>query len=174
LNFSHSTNLGLLEQRLLEGGAGLAVRFQKLFAALRYSIERELPPPSRAGLIERTLHIVSILPSVEWGTRFRLAAGANVGVSSAVGNLQTQTITSASLRPSVRVLGGLELAAEAAVRSAGPGNESLHALRGEVGYRFSSQVLLAAGYTVLGFSGLGVGSVNDRVDRVYLRAEVAH
>ena len=81
---------------------------------------------------------------------------------------------SASLRPAVRIVGGLEVAAEVARRSQAADGE-LTALRGEVGWRFNENFLLAAGFTALGFSGLGLDNgAGERRDRVYLRAEAAY
>jgi len=174
LNFAHSVNAGRMEQRLVEASTGLAARWKGVFAALRYSVERELPPPSRGGWVERSLHVVSLLPAIQLHERLRVSAGVHLGVGQTAGT--SSSILSAALRPSVRVVKGLEVAAEGALRSAAPGGGggSLHALRGEVGYRFNPGVLMAAGYNVVGFTGLGLGSMNDRVDRFYLRAEVAH
>jgi hypothetical protein len=51
----------------------------------------------------------------------------------------------------------------------------LTALRGEAGYRFDDRFLVAVGYTVFGFSGLGVSpSDSGNSERVYLRAELAY
>jgi hypothetical protein len=79
------------------------------------------------------------------------------------------------VRPSVRVVGGLEAAVEVARRTSAREGESLSSLRGEVGYRVDEGLRFAAGYTVLGFSGLGLsGETTDESDRLYLRAEVAY
>ncbi|MHB8878215.1 MAG: flagellar motor protein, partial [Myxococcaceae bacterium] len=176
-NYSDTTNEGALEARLLEGSAGLAWRFESGMVVLRYSIERELQPPSRGGFAEKSLQIVQLMPAVTLGSRFALAAGGSAGWSDAAGN--GGLVLSGSLRPSVKVVGGLELAVEVARRSAAPdGGESisdLTALRGEAGYRFNEQMVLALGYTVFGFSGLGLSDgAQDSRDRVYLRAELAY
>jgi len=67
----------------------------------------------------------------------------------------------------------LEVGAEVAGRSAAEDGGSLHALRAELAYRFDERLRLAAGYSVLGFSGLGIGPSQDE-GRVHLRAEVAY
>ncbi len=144
-------------------------------AVLRYSIDRELPPqlPGRAPFAEKGLQVVSLMPALRLGQRFALAAGGHVGWSDAAGN--GGTVLSGTLRPSVKVVGGLELAVEVARRSAALDGGELTALRGEAGYRLNEQMMLALGYTVFGFSGLGLsdGAADSR-DRVYLRAELAY
>jgi hypothetical protein len=75
----------------------------------------------------------------------------------------------------VKVVGGLELAAEVARRTSAPDGGELTALRGELGYRVDDRVLLALGYTAFGFSGLGLSAGSaDSQDRVYVRAELAY
>jgi hypothetical protein len=63
---------------------------------------------------------------------------------------------------------------EVARRSSAADGESLSSIRGEVGYRVDEGLRFAAGYTVLGFSGLGLSGETDESDRLYLRAEVAY
>ena len=80
-----------------------------------------------------------------------------------------------SVRPTVRVVGGLEAGVEVALRTSSPVDESLTAVRAEVGYRVDDRFRVAAGYTLLGFSGLGLpGESESDADRLYLRAEVAY
>jgi hypothetical protein len=140
---------------------------------LRYSIERGLPPQTRDAAAETGLQVVSLMPALRLTQRFALAAGLHAGWSGAAGN--SGLVLSGSLRPSVKVVAGLELAAEVARRSAAPDGGELTALRGEAGYRINEQMLLALGYTAFGFSGLGLsdGAADSR-DRVYLRAELAY
>lgn len=174
LNFSDTSQRGVLEARLVEATASVAWRLDQGMAVLRYSLLRELPPPSRGGAFgERTLQTVSLLPAVRFGPRFSLAAGAHAGWSEVSGN--TGLVLSASLRPAVKVVGGLELAAEVVRRTSAPDGGELTALRGELGYRVDDRVLLALGYTAFGFSGLGLSAGSaDSQDRVYVRAELAY
>jgi hypothetical protein len=130
-----------------------------------------LPGP-RGGFGDRALQIFSLLPAVQLGDRLAVAAGLHAGRSSrgeAVAWVWTGT-----LRPSVRVVGGLETAVEVARRTSASDDGALSALRAEVGYRVDAGLRFAAGYTVLGFSGLGLSGETDESDRLYLRAEVAY
>jgi hypothetical protein len=75
----------------------------------------------------------------------------------------------------IGVLQLLELAGEVARRSSAPDRGELTSVRAEAGYRFNEQALMAAGYTLFGFSGLGLPtSGRERDDRFYLRAELAY
>jgi hypothetical protein len=90
-----------------------------------------------------------------------------------VKELQEQWIVTGSIRPAVRVWRGIELAVEFARRSASLDGGELTAVRGEVGYRFCSGGLIAAGYTAFGYSGLGLSPTGTGdEDRLYLRVEV--
>ena len=103
----------------------------------------------------------------------RVAAGLHAARSS-LGDTVVWTGTG-TLRPTVRVVGGLEAGVELARRTSSPAGEALTALRTEVGYRVDDRFRVAAGYTLLGFSGLGVpGDSAGDSDRLYLRAEVAY
>ncbi|MGZ3461180.1 MAG: hypothetical protein ACXU86_22045, partial [Archangium sp.] len=102
-----------------------------------------------------------------------LAAGLHVGRSNRAA--VAIWVLTGSLRPSVRVVGGLEVAVEAAARSTAPEDESLGSLRGEVAYRVDERLRVAAGYTLLGFTGTGLPEeAQSGSDRLYLRAEVAY
>jgi len=87
-------------------------------------------------------------------------------------------LLAASLRPSFRVIGGLELAAEVARRSSAPDGGELNAFRVEAGWRFDDRFLVAVGFNAIGYSGIGIDvpteSPSGSKDRVYLRAEVAY
>jgi hypothetical protein len=72
------------------------------------------------------------------------------------------------------VVGGLELAAEVARRSSAPDGGELAAVRAEAGYRIGDQFLMALGFTVLGYSGLGLDPTAQQNNRLYLRGEVAY
>jgi hypothetical protein len=168
MNWSDTLAGGVAEATLLEANAGLAWRIDPAVVVLYYGMERELAPPRR-GFGVRTLRRVSLMPSMRFGDRVAIAAGAHLGWSTVDGN--GAFVLSGSLRPSVRVIGGLELAAEVARRSAAPEGGELDALRGEVGYRFGPDLMLAAGYTALGFTGLGLSAEDAKQDRLYLRGE---
>jgi hypothetical protein len=80
----------------------------------------------------------------------------------------------ASLRPSVRIWQGIEVAAEVVRRSQASDGGELTSIRGELGYRFAENFFLGGGYTFFGFSGLGLNDgAPERRDRIYLRAEAA-
>jgi hypothetical protein len=173
VNFARTLGGEQLEQRLLEGYTGVAWRPEPFLLVARYSVTRELLPGPRGGFGDRALQIFSLLPAVQLGDRLAVAAGLHAGRSSrgeAVAWVWTGT-----LRPSVRVVGGLETAVEVARRTSASDDGALSALRAEVGYRVDSGLRFATGYTVLGFSGLGLsGETTDESDRLYLRAEVAY
>lgn len=162
----HTTRDGVLLSRVIEGLASLAWRFEIGTVIARYSYRQELGP-TLVG--EQRQHLISVLPAFRIGDRFGLAAGAHASLT------QDGWLLSASLRPSVRVIGGLELAVEVAARSASPDGGGLASLRGEVGYRFDGRFLVAVGFNAFGFSGTGTESgAAVRRDRVYLRAEVGY
>jgi len=162
--FSHATRLGRLESRLVDASVALAWRFAVGAVVARYTWQQEL-----RGGNERRLHLVSLLTAFKVTGRFTLGAGGHLaGTAEGV-------VLSASLRPAVRIIAGLELAAEGALRTSSPDGGSLSSLRGEVGYRFDQRFYVGAGYTAFGFSGTGIdnGSTGSR-DRIYLRTEVAY
>jgi hypothetical protein len=162
-----------VEARLLEGYAALAWRPGPFLLVARYGLTRELLPGERAVFGERGQQIISLLPAVRVGDRFGLAAGLHAGRSNR-GEVAIWVFTG-SLRPSVRVVGGLEVAVEAARRSVAPEGEALGSLRGEVAYRVDERLRVAAGYTLLGFTGTGLPEeTRDGSDRLYLRAELAY
>lgn len=168
-DYADTYNLDVREARLLEGTAGLTWRSEPGIWLLQYSVTRELSPPPRA-FGERTLQVVSLLPAYTFG-RFSLAAGAHVGFSEDAG--ERATVFSASVRPGLRVWRGVEVAVEAARRTADLSGGGLTALRGELGYRIDSHALIAAGYTFFGYSGLGLSPTPDgSQDRLYVRAEL--
>ncbi|RKG74612.1 hypothetical protein, partial [Corallococcus terminator] len=72
-------------------------------------------------------------------------------------------------------VGGLEVAVEGARRTSAADGQGLSSFRTEVAYRLDERLRVALGYTVLGFSGLGLGADSvDAPDRLYLRAELAY
>jgi hypothetical protein len=170
LNWSDTISGGAAEAAFLEASTGLAWRIEPAIVVLHYGMERERSPLS-SGSAERTLRRASLMPSLRLGDRLSVAAGAHLGWSTINGN--TAFILSGSVRPSVRVIGDVEVAAELARRSSAPDGGDLNALRGEVGYRFGPDLMLAAGYSVLGFTGLGLAPGDSEQDRLYLRGEAA-
>lgn len=158
------------DSRLLEATTGVSFRGEVATVILQNSYQREQLPRSRTGAGERGFNAVSLLPSLRLSRRFGLAMGMHAGQSFEAG--QSAFVLSGSLRPSVKVVGGLEVAAEVAGRTSAPDGGQLHAVRGELGYRFNEALLMAAGYTLLGFEGIGLSFDRANRDRVYLRAEV--
>lgn len=170
--FAHTARAAVLLARLFEGSAALAFRVENGAVLLRYTLLKELKPSEPQLRAERTLHLASLMPGLHFGDRVTVAAGLHLGLTTLA--LGQQLIVSGSLRPGVRVVGGLELAVEGAARTAGA-NGGLVALRGEAGWRFDDRFLLAAGYSFFGFSGLGVDpALDDSGSRAYLRAEVGY
>jgi hypothetical protein len=174
VNVSQTTNLGLLEARFVDANAGVAWRKGPWALILHYGLTRNLPPPSPTNAFqgELVLQTITLQPALHVGQRFTLSGGANLGWSSLAGT--NALVLSASLRPSVRVVGGLELAAEVARRSSAPDGGELNAVRAEAGYRIGDPFLMALGFTVLGYSGLGVDPTARQDSRIYLRGEVAY
>jgi|GEM_PF-1187693 len=173
VDFARTVNTDVLETRLVEGYAAVAWRPGPWLLVARYGITRELLPGLRAAFGDRALQTFSLLPAVRLGDRFSVAAGLHAGRSSVEDS--TRWVWTGTLRPSLRVVGGLEVGAELARRTASPEGERLTAVRAEVAYRVDERLRLATGYTLLGFSGLGlVPGTSDNQDRLYLRAEVAY
>lgn len=169
--FAHTRQGPQMIARLLEGTVSVAWRPAWGAVVARYTLQRELAPPSQGGFAQRSLDLVSLMPTVRMGSRFTLGAGAHVALSGFEG--ARTLLLSASLRPAVRIIGGLEVAAEVARRSQAQDGQ-LTAVRGEVGWRFNENFLLAAGFTALGFNGLGLNETTpDARNRAYLRAEAA-
>ncbi len=168
VNASDTRRSDSLEALLVESSVGLSWRPGPLLLVAQWAQERE----RRADRpLDVALRRLSVMPSVRLGDRFAVASGAHVGWSSV--GASRATVVSASLRPSVRVVGGLELAAEVARRSAAPDGGELTAVRSEAGYRFGDALMMAVGYNVFGFEGLGLSPVREEAQRVYLRAEAA-
>lgn len=161
--WTHGTRNGVLVDRAVDATAAVAWRTGPLTLVGRYAYRQLLRPE----LDERT-HVISVQPSVRLFERLTVGAGGHLALT------QAGPIVSASLRPAVRVWQGIEVAAEAAARSATPDGGSWASLRGEAGYRFDHRLFVGAGYTAFGFSGTGLeaGATASR-DRVYLRTEVA-
>lgn len=173
VDFSRTVNLDALEARFVEGYAAVAWRPGPWLVVARYGLTRELLPGARAAFGDRALQIFSLLPAVRLGDRLSVAAGLHAGRSSLEDSVRW--VWTGTVRPAVRVTGGLEVGAELARRTASPEGEGLTAVRAEVAYRVDERLRLAAGYTLLGFSGLGLtADSSDNQDRLYLRAEVAY
>ncbi|MBZ4421714.1 flagellar motor protein [Myxococcus sp. RHSTA-1-4] len=173
VDFARTVNEDALEARLLEGYAAVAWRPGPWLLVARYGLTRELLPGTRAAFGDRGLHVFSLLPAVRVGDRLSVAAGLHAGRSSLEDSVRW--VWTGTLRPAVRVVGGLEVGAELARRTASPEGERLTAVRAEVAYRVDERLRLATGYTLLGFSGLGLtDDSTENQDRLYLRAEVAY
>ncbi len=173
VNVAHTRANGFLDARFLEATTALVWRIDPAILVARYSARRELSPATRKLFGERTFHTVSLLPALRVGDRFQLGSGLHAAWNSEGGN--QSLVLSGSLRPSVRVVGGLELAAEVAARTVSQEGEQWAAMRGEAGYRFDERIMIAAGYTFFGFTGLGLlEGAEGRADRLYLRAELAY
>ncbi|HVE86029.1 MAG TPA: flagellar motor protein, partial [Myxococcales bacterium] len=167
VNLGDTVQSGARAAGFLEGTSALAYRSDAWMAVLRYSLTREQPP----GGIERVYSIASLVPALRVADRVTLWGGLHAGWSSEDAN--QGMVLSASVRPAVQVVGGLELSAEVARRSSAPLGGELTALRGEAGWRFGDRTYVGAGYTLLGFSGTGVTPTPESNDRLYLRAELA-
>jgi hypothetical protein len=173
VTFARTQGAEQLEQRLVEGYSAVAWRPGPFLVVARYSLTRELLPGSRGAFGERGLQLFSLLPAVRLGDRFSLAAGLHAGRSSLAD--ASEWVWTGTLRPTVRVVGGLEMGLEGARRGSAREGQELSALRTEVGYRVDEGMRFAAGYTLVGFSGLGLsGDGMDEAQRLYLRAEVAY
>ncbi|CAM3130858.1 flagellar motor protein [Corallococcus soli] len=173
LDLAHTTGREGLEARFAEGFASLAWRPGPWLLVARYGLTRELSPGVRSAFGDRVLQTLSLMPAVRVGDRLAVAAGLHTGRSS-LGD-SARWVWTGTLRPSVRVVGGLEVAVEAAQRTSAADGQDLTSLRTEVAYRLEERLRVALGYTVLGFSGLGLGADSvDAPDRLYLRAELAY
>lgn len=162
--WTHSVRNDTLVGRNVDATLAAAWRFERGELLARYAWKQSWAPT-----LEQRLHVVSLLPTLRFGDRFALGAGAHLGFT------ELGPILSGSIRPSVRLWEGLEVAAEAAARTFAPDGGSWASLRGEVGYRFDHRFFIGAGYTAFGFSGTGLdnGAAGSR-DRVYLRTEVSY
>jgi hypothetical protein len=173
VDFARTADAEALEARFVEGYAAVAWRPGPWLVVARYGLTRELLPGARAAFGERALQLFSLLPAVKLGDRLSVAAGLHAGRSSLEDSVRW--VWTGTVRPAVRVVGGLEVGAELARRTASEEGERLTAVRAEVAYRVDERLRLAAGYTLLGFSGLGMtADSTENQDRLYLRAEVAY
>ncbi len=162
--WTHSTQAGEMTGRSLDATAAVAWRFSSGAVLARYAYRQNW-----SASFEERLHVVSVLPTLRFGDRFALGAGGHLGFT------RFGPILTGSLRPSVRLWAGLEIAGEAAARSLAPDGGSWASLRGELGYRFDQRFFVGMGYTAFGFSGTGLesGATASR-DRLYLRTEVSY
>lgn len=172
VQWHHTSKGGALAARLFEGTAAVSWRHRLATVVLRYALQREILPPQRLATAERGFHLVSLLPTVRFHERFQVGAGLHASFGAVPGD--DEVAFAASIRPAVRIWQGIEVAAEVARRSQASDGGELTSVRGEAGYRFAENFFLGAGYTVFGFSGLGLNDGSaERRDRLYLRAEAA-
>ncbi len=162
--WTHSAREGQMVGRTVDATLSAAWRFGSGAVIARYAWTQNWSP-----VLESRQHVVSLLPTFRLGDRFALGAGGHLGFT------ELGPVLAGSLRPSVRIWEGLEVAAEGAARTLNIGGSSWASLRGEVGYRFDHRFFFGVGFNAFGFSGTGLdaGATSSR-DRVYLRAEVAY
>ena len=173
VDFGRTAGAEALEARFVEGYAAVAWRPGPWLVVGRYAVTRELLPGARAAFGDRALQVFSLLPAIQVGALLSMAAGLHAGRSSLEDSVRW--VWTGTVRPAVRVVGGLEVGAELARRTASPEGERLTAVRAEVAYRVDERLRMATGYTLLGFSGLGLtADSTENQDRLYLRAEVAY
>lgn len=162
--WTHSTKNDQLVGRSVDATAAFAWRSGPAAVLARYAYRQDW-----TATFDQRLHVVSLLPTLRFGDRFALGAGGHLGFT------QFGPILSGSLRPSVRVWEGIELAAEVAARSLTPDAGGWASLRGELGYRFDHRFFVGAGYNAFGFSGTGLDfGAAAAQGRVYLRTEVSY
>lgn len=162
--WTHSMKSELMVGRSVDATAAIAWRFGPGAVMARYAYKQEW-----TSTFEQRLHVISLLPTVKLGDRFAVGAGGHLGFT------RFGPILSASLRPSVRVWDGLEVAAEVAARSLAPDAGGWASLRAELGYRFDHRFFVGAGYNAFGFSGTGLDfGAAAAQGRVYLRTEVSY
>ncbi|MGC4113466.1 MAG: hypothetical protein QM765_02105 [Myxococcales bacterium] len=165
-------NRGVDETFALEGYAGASLRLEPFVLLASYSIVDRAPalPQSETSGTE-LVHLVALRPSVVLFDRLRIGAGIH-GAFYRTGG--TTAVLAGSIRGAVRIVGGLEAAAEYSRRSSAPEGEALDAFRVEAAYWFDQMLGVALGYNLHGYSGDGVDPRNTGSDRVYLRLEAAY
>jgi len=170
-NASKTRNRGVNEAQFLEGTLGAAFRLEPVTLLASWAVVNEFPAGGREARARRLYHLLALRPSLQVGERFRLGSGVHVGLFN---GSDPDTVLAGSIRPSVRIVGGLEAAVEAARRSIAPEGEAMNAYRVELGYWLEETLGVAVGYNVYGFSGTGVEPGPARTDRIYLRLEAAY
>jgi hypothetical protein len=165
-------NRGLDETFALEGYAGASLRLEPFVLLASYSIVDRAPAGSQSETAGTELvHLVALRPSVVLFDRLRIGAGLHAAFYRTGG---TTAVVAGSIRPAVRIVGGLEAAAEYSRRSSAPAGQALDAVRVEAAYWFDQMLGVALGYNLHGFSGDGVDPRSTQSDRIYLRLEAAY
>jgi hypothetical protein len=174
-NFSRTLEgeSGRIAAEVFENYTALAWRPGAFALVIRHGLLREVSPGERSVFGERAQQVISLLPALRLGERFALSAGLHAS-QSRQGSIGVWVLTG-SLRPSVRVVGGLEVAVEWVGRSVAADDESLYALRGEVAWRVDPRMRVGVGYTLLGFTETGLpGESSNGSNKLYVRAELAY
>jgi len=127
----------------------------------------------RPGAEEREGVLGRLAATAALGGRLTVGAGAGLGVQRVAGTRDDRL--SGSVRASVRVVGPVDVGAEAARRGPlGDGHDVgvRSALRAEVGVRLPVG-RLALGYHLVGFTGDGLEPEGE-AGRLFLRAQLAY
>jgi hypothetical protein len=172
LNFSRTVGPASIEAELFEWTAGAALRLSPWMVVARYSRLVELPPLERRLRGQERVQLLSLQPALEPGSRFRLGAGLHAAFNGSGG--EAANLVSFSVRPAMKLVGDVELAIEAARRSAAPDGQEVNALRAEVVAFWDGVFGVGVGCNRCGFAGTGGGPDEGRTDRVYVRAEAAY
>jgi hypothetical protein len=162
-------DLSGVRARLLELSAGGALRYS--FGALLATATRI--EERRPGADEREAVLARLAATADAGGRLTFGAGAGIAVQRVAGGRDDRL--SGSVRAGVRVVGPVDVGAEAARRGPLGGGHDVgvrSALRAEVGVRLPAG-RLAVGYHLVGFTGDGL-SPEEEAGRLFLRAQLVY
>jgi len=168
-------DLGGLKAHLLEISVGGALRLDRggLLATVSRLDEERPGAAQRKGVLAR------LAGTADLGSRIAVGAALGAARQEVAGTREDRLV--GSVRASVRVVGPLDLGAEAARRGplVGGGDVGVRsALRAELGVRLgtglaASEGRLALGWQVVGFTGDGLAP-RDEAGRLFLRAQLAY